>query len=353
MNDNVIKILSDHNIYPYGSEELSTFEQHMTRYFEREYQRWSGNKCLPEDYGVSSFEGSISNIATRRESLEHYDNKYRVFRAFLDKTYMAYTMGFYGATSESPAVKDITIERAQENKYRLMIERAGLEDGQKVLDLGCGFGGLSKFLLKTFPDMTVIGVNPSNIQTHHIKNVLIDKDTDFDNTRFRLIHAFFEDITANVIENNYCDRVVSAGLLEHVTNIELLQHNISRVLKKGGKCLHHSIVSADTIPNFLNSEDTHMGHYYPGAHIWPFNEPRRHNKHLRFVEGWFVNGMNYWHTLDEWHKRFWNEIDELYPKHLSAYEVEDWNRYFSLCKSMFRPHNGKSYGNGQFLYEKS
>jgi cyclopropane-fatty-acyl-phospholipid synthase len=275
-----------------------------------------------------------------------------VFRAFLDKTYMAYTMGYYEATNESPMAKDMALEKAQENKYRLMIERAGLEDGQKVLDLGCGFGGLSKFLLQTFPNISVTGINPSQVQTQHIRKELIANDDNFDNTRFRLIHAFFDDIAESDIENNYFDRVVSAGLLEHVTNMDLLQANISRVLNKGGKCLHHCIVSFDTIPNFLNSEDTHMGHYYPGAHIWPFNEPKRHNKHLSFVEGWFVNGMNYWHTLDEWHKRFWDEIDDLYPKYLSAYEVEDWNRYFSLCKAMFRPHNGKSYGNGQFLYEK-
>ncbi|MGD8582177.1 MAG: class I SAM-dependent methyltransferase, partial [Gammaproteobacteria bacterium] len=352
MNDDAITILGNHNIHPYGSEELTTFEQHMTRYFEREYQRWQGNNSNPEDYGVNSFAGKISHSPARHESLQHYNNEYQVFRAFLDKTYMAYTAGFYGATNESPVTKDISLEKAQENKYRLIIERAGLEDGQKVLDLGCGFGGFSKFLLREYPDITVIGINPSDVQVKHIREELIDKDKDFDNSRFRLIHAYFDDLAKSDIEDNYFDRVFSAGLLEHITNIDLLQKNISRLLKEGGKCLHHCIVSLDTIPNFLNSEDTHMGHYYPGAHIWPFNEPKRHNTHMRFIEGWFVNGMNYWYTLDVWHRRFWDAIDELYPEYLSAYEVEDWNRYFVLCKAMFRPNDGKSYGNGQFLYIK-
>jgi cyclopropane-fatty-acyl-phospholipid synthase len=352
MNNNAINVLCDQNIHPYGSDALSTFEQHMTRYFEREYQRWSGNSTPPEDYGVSSFKGNISDRASRRDSLQHYENEYQVFRAFLDTTYMAYTTAYYEATNEAPVPEDIPLEKAQENKYRLMIERAELEDGQTVLDLGCGFGGLSKFLLQTFPNMVVTGINPSDIQIQHIKRELIEKDETFDEQRFRLIHAFFDDITETDIENNHYDRVLSAGLLEHVTNIDLLQQNISRVMKEGGKCLHHCIVSIDTIPNFLNSEDTHMGHYYPGAHIWPFNEPKRHGKHLRYVAGWFVNGMNYWRTLDEWHKRFWQAIDRLYPQYLTAYEVEDWNRYFALCKAMFSPNNGKSYGNGQFLYEK-
>jgi cyclopropane-fatty-acyl-phospholipid synthase len=71
-----------------------------------------------------------------------------------------------------------------------------------------------------------------------------------------------------------------------------------------------------------------------------------------FVNSWFINGMNYWKTLDEWHRRFWEGIEQLYPACLSIEEVEDWNKYFTLCKAMFKPNNGRSYGNGQFLYIK-
>ena len=96
-----------------------------------------------------------------------------------------------------------------------------------------------------------------------------------------------------------------------------------------------------------------MAEYFPGGHIWPYEEPKRHDKHLHFVESWFVNGMNYWKTLDEWHERFWNAIEQTYPEHLTLEEVEDWNKYFILCKSMFRPDDGHSYGNGHYLYEKA
>lgn len=353
MTNNMLNKLASHGIHSYGTAELLKFEKHMTRYFEREYEHWRGNKKFPENYGLSSFKGEISKKETRDVSVNHYDEEYKVYRAFLDNTYMAYTMGYFGAKEDSPEIEKISLEQAQENKYSLIIERADINDGQTVLDLGCGYGGLSKWLLQTFPNLKVVGINPSEVQTKHIREELINKDNDFDDSRFTLIQAFFDDITVDAIENDYFDRVISVGLLEHITNIDLLQKNISRVLKQGGKCLHHCIVSFDTIPNFLNSEDSYIGHYYPGAHIWPYNEPGRHNSHLKFMDSWFINGMNYWKTLDEWHKQFWGAIEQLYPEYLSIDEVENWNKYFILCKAMFSPNGGKSYGNGQFLYIKS
>lgn len=353
MTSSIINQLASHDVHQYGSVEQLTLEKHMAKYFSREYDHWNKNKSAPEEYGVSSFEGDIAKKETRGNSTDHYNEEYRAYRMFLDKTYMAYTMAFYGATESSQDLEDISLEEAQLNKYNLLIERAGIEDGQSVLDLGCGFGGLSKYLLTRFPRLSVVGINPSDVQVRHIRNELIDKDTDFDDSRFTLIQGFFDDVDESVISDCAFDRVISVGLLEHVTNIDLLQKNISRVLKSGGKCLHHCIVSMDTLPKYLNSEDSYMGHYYPGAHIWPISEPCRHNAHLEFSTSWFINGMNYWKTLDDWHMRFWESIEQLCPAYLSIEEVENWNRYFSLCKAMFIPNRGTSYGNGQFLYIKN
>jgi len=352
MNDKY-KQLHVAGIHQYGSEELLKFENQMERFFKREYDRWEGNDHKIEDYGLSSFDGEIAKISARDTSVDHYNEEYQVYRAFLDKEYMAYTMGYYGVTDEPSSINDRTLEEAQGEKYKLLIERADIHDGQHILDLGCGFGGLSKYLLKTFPNVKIVGINPSKVQTDHIKNVLIRQDTNFDDTRFELLTEFFDDIEADRFKDNYFDRVVSIGLLEHVTNIDLLQKKIANLLKPNGKCLHHCIVSRDTIPNYLNSENSRMGHYYPGAHIWPFSEPARHMAHIEFANSWFVNGKNYWKTIDEWHKRFWLAIEELYPQYMSLEEVKNWNEYFSLCKTMFSPNGGSCYGNGQYLYIKN
>jgi cyclopropane-fatty-acyl-phospholipid synthase len=328
------------------------FEQQMERYFQREYKRWRGNRTLPEAYGVSSFEGDIASAGTRAESIEHYNRELRLYQSFLDSEYMTYTMAYYGATDYLPRVNDgYSLGEAQVNKFNLVIQRAGIEDGQSVLELGCGFGGFSRYLLRHFPNVRITGINPSEVQTAYLRDVMYGQEG-YSTSRFRLVEKFFDELDDKELANASFDRVISIGVLEAVTNLDKLFELISRVLKPGGRTFHHFIVSADTIPQFLKAEKTMMSDYFPGGHIWPYAEPMRHERHLHPVSSWFVNGLNYWKTLDIWHKRFWNSVDVLYPSYLTAEEVADWNRYFSLCKTMFSPYDGKCYGVGHYLYEK-
>ena len=348
MTDDAVKLLASHHIHAYGSDELAKFEKRMVQYFEREYARWRGNRNAPEAYGASSFEGDLVDKATYARSIDHYNKDLRIYQAFLDQEYLAYSMAYYGATARSDGgIDELTLEQAQKEKYRLIASRAGIQDGQNILDIGCGYGGLVKYLLQTYSDITVTGINPSTTQSEYVRTA-----TGFDSAHFRLIQRSFDDPSSNSLAHNSFDRIISIGALEHFSNLDLLFQYQRQLLKPGGKCLHHLIVSADTIPRFLNADDTLISEYFPGGHIWPYSEPARHNSHLAFTESWFINGINYWKTLDEWHKRFWAAIDTLYPEHLSIRDVESWNKYFSLSKTMFYPNHGQSYGVGHYLYEK-
>jgi cyclopropane-fatty-acyl-phospholipid synthase len=349
MTSNIIEKITSHNIHCYGSEELLNFEKQMTRYFEREYERWRGNNNTPESYNTSSFKGDIVPKEENTRSIDHYNKDLKIYQAFLDKKYMAYSMAYYGI-SENPETinQSISLEQAQKEKYKLIVQRADIQDGQNILDIGCGFGGFIKYLFEEFPNITVTGLNPSATQTEYIRNALT-----FDSSRFNLLQQRFDENSQNSIPHNTYDRIISIGAFEHFSNFDFLFKYQNNILKQGGKCLHHLIVSVDTIPHFLNAENILMADYFPGGHIWPYSELKRHNTHLQLKDCWFVNGMNYWKTLDEWHKRFWQAIDQLFPDYLSIEDVESWNRYFVLCKAMFRPDQGRSYGVGHYLYEKT
>lgn len=349
----VISLLSSHKIYKYGSAELLKFEKQMIRYFSREYDRWRGNHTPPEHYGASSFKGDNTNDDTQAETIDHYNKELRVYQAFLDSEYMCYTMGYFDATDGLPDINnDISLSHAQTKKFDLIIERAEISDGQNILELGCGFGGFAKYLLNTFPNIRLTAINPCKVQTDYIRDTLIANNVSFHRDRFTLVEKYFDRHIIRDLKNNEFDRIVSIGALEHFSNYDLLFQQQARLLKPGGKCLHHLIVSKSTIPNYLNAENTRMGVYFPGGHIWPYSELTRHDAHLRIKDSWFNNGMNYWKTLDEWHKRFWNAIDRLYPEYLSLDDVKIWNEYFVLCKTMFYPDQGRSYGVGQYLYQK-
>ena len=348
MIQDAVKLLATHNVHAYGSADLIKFERSMTRYYEREFERWQGNTNTPETYGVSSFEGDLVDKATYARSIDHYNRHLGIYRAFLDKEYLAYSMGYYGASDSSDGrISELTLEQAQEHKYRLIARRAGIQDGQNVLDIGCGYGGLAKYLFQNYRSIAVTGINPSTTQSEYIREA-----AGFDSNRFRLLQRRFDDMSSNSLLPDSFDRILSIGVLEHFSNLDLMFQYQKRLLKPGGKCLHHLIVSADTVPQFLNAEDTLISDYFPGGHIWPYSEPKRHNTHLNFVDSWFINGMNYWKTLDEWHKRFWTAIDRLFPEHLTISEVDSWNKYFVLSKTMFLANHGRSYGVGHYLYEK-
>jgi len=354
MNNNIIKQLVQHDIHPFGSPELLKFEKNMTRYFEREYIRWRDNPNTVESYDVSSFEGDIASNENHAESVEHYNKELKIYQGFLDKKYLVYTMAYYGSTDSKPEInEDISLEQAQIDKYDLIIKRADIHDGQEVLELGCGFGGFANYLLEKFPAIKITAVNPSVVQCTYIREELARDNKNFNSSRFILLQKFFGELSTESFSNKYFDRVVSIGALEAVNNMEKFFKLISQLLKQDGKSFHHCIVSRDTIPQFLNAENTLIANYYPGGHVWPYAEPMRHDKYLQPVKSWYVNGLNYWKTLDDWHALFWKNIEGLYPKYLSIEEVDDWNKYFCLCKTMFNPDKGRSYGNGHFLFKNS
>ncbi|HHJ35974.1 MAG TPA: methyltransferase, partial [Gammaproteobacteria bacterium] len=275
---NILEQLAEHDIHPYGSDALLRFEKQMEKYFSREYERWRGNRELPEKYDISSFEGDIAKRDSHVESIEHYNKAFKIYQTFLDEEYMVYTMAHYGITESSLVIDEtLTLAQAQKNKFDLIIERADIKNGQSILELGCGFGGFSRYLLERFPDIRITGINPSPVQTDHLKEILLNDD------RFSLVQKYFDELTQEDLPDASFDRVLSIGVLEAVTNLDKLFQLISRVLKPGGKTFHHFIVSTDTIPQFLNAESTLMADYFPGGHIWPYEEPRRHNTHLQLV----------------------------------------------------------------------
>jgi len=77
----------------------------------------------------------------------------------------------------------------------------------------------------------------------------------------------------------------------------------------------------------------------------------RHTKDLDLEQTWFINGLNYWRTLDEWHRRFWEQVEMLHD-HLGIDRIRFWNDYFILCKACFLPMQGALFGNGHYLFRK-
>jgi cyclopropane-fatty-acyl-phospholipid synthase len=347
---NHAKQLASIGIYGPDSKEVARYENRLTRFFQREFVRREKEQHTLEALGVSTDHGPILE---ETESLmeNHYDQRPELFSSFLDNRYRAYSMAFYGETAEQVRDSLVTLEEAQEAKFGLIARRAGIEGDERIFNIGCGFGSLETFLLEKYPDIEVVGLTPSKIQVQYLHERMQDPDDVLGDGRFKLIRGSFDSLSLETLAEEKYDLVLSIGVIEHVCNMRSLLERIAAMLVPGGRTFHHFITTRSVIPQFMDPGKTRINFYFPGGRVWPRNEFLRHTEYFDIVNSWFVNGLNYWRTLDEWHHRYWSNILNLYNSNFDIGAIAHWNEYFSLCKSMFAPMEGQFYGNSQYLFK--
>ena len=336
--------LSAAGIFGPNSNECVQFEKSLERYFEKEYKRYLKAPVTLESIGITTDSGPMMQV-TDELMQEHYDERVELFNAFLDQRYHAYTMAYYGETGDA----EITLEQAQYEKFRLIAQRAGIHGDEQILNIGCGFGSLETFLLQEYPDLQITGITPSTTQIDYLRSKMHNNDHPLSNG-FDLLEGTIQDLSIDAIGRAKYDLVITVGVFEQLLNMRDMLELIAALLKPGGRTFHHFITSQVVIPQLLNPQQTLIRKYFPGGRIWPRDEFSRHTEHFDVTDTWFVNGNNYWRTLDDWHKRFWDSIPELYADDFNTDAIKHWNEYFSLCKAMFAPLNGSFYGNSQYLF---
>ncbi len=336
---------------PYGSDALADYERRLEIAFDRSYQHAHRHPTTLAALGESSAEGPV--VEQTEDLLKvHYDERLPFFESILDRQYMAYSMAFYGETPEAARTSDRTLEEAQDAKFTLMAERAELRGDEHVFNVGCGFGSLETFLLARYPDLRVTGITPSRVQTDYLRSRMATPSDPLGDGRFQLLEGRFDVLPPEDLGLGAYDVVFSVGVLEHFKNLRAAFARMAPLLRPDGRMFHHLIVARMVIPGFADAQQTRLREYFPGGRIWPMEELERPTEDFDLAEAWYVNGRNYWRTVDAWHRRFWEHMDRLYPDVLDAEAVRFWNDYFSFSKVMFAPSDGAVVGNGQFLYRR-
>jgi cyclopropane-fatty-acyl-phospholipid synthase len=344
--------LEQAGIYPYGSSALQLHESRINRYFTREYEALQKAGHTLESLGIATDEGPMW---CETESLmdEHYDARLELLRGFLDNEFMAYTMAQFGEAPEQVLQSPLSLEEAQRLKFKTICERANLKGDEKIFNIGCGFAPLETYLFQNHAEIDITSITPSTTQVSYINACRENPSHPLSQGRLRLIQGSFGEVPLAELGEAAYDIVFAVGAFEHINNLDLAFERISQLLKPGGKCYLHLIVSRIVIPQFLNANKTMIGKYFPGGKIWPYDIIAGQNSHLALTQRWFFNGMNYWRTLEEWHRLYWKNMDNLYgPIIRSHEEARHWNDYFSLSKACFAPFDGALFGNGQFLFHK-
>ncbi|MFP1814874.1 cyclopropane fatty acyl phospholipid synthase [Lonsdalea quercina] len=260
----------------------------------------------------------LTNLQSKKRAWivgkEHYDLGNDLFSLMLDP-YMQYSCGYW---------KDAeTLEQAQENKLRMICEKLQLQRGMTLLDIGCGWGGLSEYAAKYY-GVSVTGVTISREQQRLAQERCRDLDVTILLEDYRDLDRQF-------------DRIVSVGMFEHVgpKNYDTYFRVVRKNLKPKGLFLLHTIGANKTdlsVDPWIDRYIFPNGCLPSAQHIAHASEP------YMIMEDWHNFGADYDRTLMAWHERF----QQHWPALANAYSARFqrmFSYYLNACAGAFRARN--------------
>ena len=241
----------------------------------------------------------------------HYDIDNDLYRAMLDKR-LTYTCGYWKNVQD--------LDAAQEAKLDLVCRKIGLERGQKVLDIGSGWGSFIGYAAERY------GVKTVGITVSKEQKALADKL--YGNLPVETRLQDYRDI------NEKFDHIVSLGMFEHVgyKNYRTFMKVVHNALENGGLFLLHTIGGNYSV----KITDPWIAKYiFPNSTIPSIQQIGRSIEGLFVMEDWHNFGADYDKTLMAWHKNFednWNTIKSNYDKEF--YRM--WKYYLLSCAGAVR-----------------
>jgi len=253
--------------------------------------------------------------SSRQVAREHYDRGNDLYRAMLDKN-MQYTCAYW------PGAKDL--DEAQENKLHLICRKLYLQPGMKVLELGCGFGGLARFMAAEY-GCEVVSYNISREQMKFAREFCGGLPVRLEEKDYReAIH-----------EPEQFDRVAAIGLCEHIgaKNHRSFLELMHRKLKAGGLCLLHTIGNSKS----LTATDPWVDKYiFPGGVIPSVSQLSTAMDNLWVMEDWHNFGPDYDKTLMAWWKNFDTRYCTLDKQKYDQRFYRMWKVYLMMSAGAFR-----------------
>lgn len=243
----------------------------------------------------------------------HYDIGNDLYRAMLD-TRMVYTCAYF---------KDAdSLETAQEAKLDLVCRKIGLKSGDRVLDIGCGWGSFAKFAAERY-GAKVVGLTISKEQALLARAECKDLPIDILLQDYREVKGEF-------------DHVVSIGMFEAVgaRNFRTYMESVRKVIKPGGLFLLHTIGGNTST---LTTDPWIDRYIFPNGMLPSIAQIGQAIEGLFIAEDWHNFGPYYDRTLMAWHERFQNAWPELQKSGMYDDRFKRmWEYYLLLCAGSFR-----------------
>lgn len=303
----------------------------------RLYQEAHRARAGPIDAELS--QGPIA-LVPEAANRQHYELPATFFELVLG-THMRYSGAYWpeGVT---------TLDDAEAAMLELTTSRAQLADGQRILELGCGWGSLSLWMARRFPNSRIVAVSNSAPQREFIE---ARKPSN--------LEVVTADMNTLTLDARF-DRVVSVEMFEHMHNWRELLHRITGWLDPGGKLFVHVFCHRRyAYPFETNGAGNWLGRYFFTGGLMPSLDllPRFQGS-LVLEKTWEVGGEHYARTAKAWALNLAAHEPDVRRVFATTYGAEAdlwlqrWRVFFLACAELFGYRRGTEWLVGHYRLRK-
>lgn len=303
----------------------------------RRLKQWDGPEAEAEQTRRFVEAARLGPIALlpERANTQHYEVPPEFFQLVLGPR-LKYSCCYW----ESP---DVSLERAEEAALLRTCENALLGNGQRVLELGCGWGSLSLFMAERYPDSEILAVSNSSSQRAYIESQVSLRRL----TNLKVVTTDVNDLKPQGL----FDRVVSVEMFEHVRNHALLMERVASWLKPDGYLLVHIFCSQGPPYAFEDeSADDWMARHFFSGGVMPSDDLLlRYQQDLVLDQQWRWSGLHYQRTLEAWLgqlDRAWSQVGEILARSGESQpriSGQRWRIFLMACSELFGFDQGRKW----------
>jgi cyclopropane-fatty-acyl-phospholipid synthase len=294
---------------------------------------------------IDHMDRSVAALLPDRANAQHYEVPAAFFERVLGAR-LKYSCCYWDGVEN--------LDRAEQLALQACCERAQLADGQRILELGCGWGSLTLWMAQRFPHAHITAISNSKSQRQHITR-----------SAMRLGLSNVEVVTHDM--NTFAaaglyDRIVSVEMFEHMRNYRLLFRRMARWLVEDGKFFMHIFCHRNSPYLFEErGEADWMTRYFFAGGMMPSDDlPLVFQDDLRFIERWRWSGSHYQKTAEAWLQNMDKRRDKIWPILERTYGAGNtslwwtrWRIFFMACAELFGYEEGEQWWISHYLFARN